>query len=216
MRELNEIIVHCTATPAGWRSEQTAEQKTAEVKRWHVTPKPDGRGWSDIGYHYLVDRDGTVVEGRPLERNGAHVLGHNTGTIGIALFGGKGGASTDHFNDNFTQEQNAALRSLINTLKQRWGITKLSGHNEYAAKACPCFDVRTWYNRKQPRTSIAQASTMQAGAVAGVSTVATGVTAVSALDGHAQTIAVIGAFIVLVALAWIMRERLKRWARGDR
>jgi len=212
MRELSEIIVHATATPPNWRPDQTTEQRVAEVRRWHV----EDRGWSDIGYHYLIDRDGTVVEGRPLGRTGAHVKGRNTGTIGIALFGGHGGSASDHFNDNFTQEQNVALRALIKKLRLRWGNLRLSGHNEYAAKACPCFDVREWFNREAPRSNVAQASTMQASAVAGVTTAATGVTAISALDGHAQTVVVVGMFIVLLALTWIMRERLKRWARGDR
>jgi len=57
MRPLNEIIIHATATRADWRVGQATSDKVAEVRRWHV----DERGWRDIGYHYLIDRDGTVV-----------------------------------------------------------------------------------------------------------------------------------------------------------
>jgi len=105
MRPLNEIIVHCTATRSDWWTGTSAQVKTNEVRNWHTS-----KGWSDIGYHYLIDRDGTVVSGRPLERTGAHVKGHNTGTIGISLFGGHGGSASDMFEDNFTEEQDAALR----------------------------------------------------------------------------------------------------------
>jgi N-acetyl-anhydromuramyl-L-alanine amidase AmpD len=141
MRHLDEIIVHCTATPATWRQGQTTSAKVAEVRRWHV----DERGWSDIGYHYLIDRDGTVVEGRPLARPGAHVRGHNRNSIGIALFGGHGSAETDAFADNFTPAQDAALRRLLDSLRdQHKTISKVTGHNEYAAKACPGFSVSEW------------------------------------------------------------------------
>tara|TARA_R100000935_G_scaffold5325_1_gene12291 strand:+ start:41798 stop:42409 length:612 start_codon:yes stop_codon:yes gene_type:complete len=139
MRTLNEIIVHCTATQADWRDGQSTSAKVAEVKRWHL-----GNGWSDIGYHYLIDRDGTVATGRPLGTVGAHVSGRNTGTIGISLFGGHGSAASDTFADNFTPAQDAALRKLLADLMAKYSIKKVTGHNEYAAKACPGFKVSTW------------------------------------------------------------------------
>ena len=119
-------------------------QKVAEIRRWHVSE----RGWKDIGYHFLIDRDGKVAPGRPVEKEGAHVMGHNTGTIGIALFGGHGSAETDAFAQNFTPEQDAALRKLIADLRRQYPIiSKISGHNEYAAKACPGFNVPAWYGK---------------------------------------------------------------------
>lgn len=142
MRPLNEIIIHCTDTRADWWEDKTTERKVSEVRRWHTTSP---RNWSDIGYHFLIDRDGTVMEGRPLEKVGAHVKGHNTGTIGISLFGGHGGAATDDFLDNFTEDQERALLTLIRQLQDNHPtITKISGHNQYAAKACPCFSVPAW------------------------------------------------------------------------
>lgn len=116
------------------------EKKIDEVRAWHTRD----RGWRDIGYHFLIDRNGKVGTGRPLEQIGAHVRGRNSGSIGIALFGGHGSAKTDKFEDNFTPEQDAALRQLLAELKNRFSISKVSGHNEYAAKACPGFKVSAW------------------------------------------------------------------------
>ena len=140
MRPIHEIIIHATATPANWRAGQPTSAKVAEVRRWHLD-----RGWSDIGYHYLIDRDGSIAAGRPLERVGAHVQGHNTGSVGIALFGGKGGVADGMFEDSYTPAQDKALRGLIGRLKAVYPITQISGHNEYANKACPCFKAMEWY-----------------------------------------------------------------------
>ena len=145
MRPLTEIIIHCTATRADWWTSKSTGQKIAEVKRWHLEKK-----WKDIGYHYLIDRNGNMLPGRPLDQVGAHTLDHNTGTIGISLFGGHGSAVTDEFEDNYTPEQEAALWKLISDLKAQYPtITKISGHNEYAAKACPGFSVPEWLNGRK-------------------------------------------------------------------
>ncbi|MEM9129928.1 MAG: N-acetylmuramoyl-L-alanine amidase [Pseudomonadota bacterium] len=144
MRRVDEIIIHCTATRAEWWSTRTVKQKTAEVRKWHV----EDRGWSDIGYHFLIDRDGKVATGRPIDRDGAHVRGHNKGTIGIALFGGHGGNEDDTFDDHFTPAQDAALRKMIAHLKDSYPtISKITGHHEYSAKACPCFRVTPWLEK---------------------------------------------------------------------
>lgn len=146
MRHLDEIILHTTATTVGWMKQAPAVEKVKEIRRWHV----EGRGWSDIGYHYLSDRDGAIAQGRPLERIGAHVQGHNEGTIGIALVGGYGGKASDNFLDNYTTEQDEAVRKLIAKLKRAYpSITKVSGHNQYANKECPCFYVPDWYAEAQ-------------------------------------------------------------------
>lgn len=155
MRRVDEIIIHCTATRAEWWSTRTVKQKTAEVRKWHV----EDRGWSDIGYAALIDRDGKVAMGRDLDNDGdtfddigAHTKGHNSRSIGIALFGGHGSRETDKFSDHFTPEQDAALRSMIADLKLRFPtIKKISGHNEYAAKACPGFDVMEWLEGEPPK-----------------------------------------------------------------
>lgn len=141
MRKITEIIIHCAATKPDFMPGATTAERIAEVRRWHV----EDNGWSDIGYHYLIDRDGTRRTGRDLDRTGAHVKDHNTGTIGICLFGGHGSAATDRFEEHFTPEQDQALRALLHELQMRFGVlVKVTGHNQYAAKACPGFDVPTW------------------------------------------------------------------------
>ena len=148
MRHINEIIVHCSATDPDWRKGQKTSTKVKEITRWHV----EGNGWSDIGYHYCIDRDGTVALGRPIEKSGAHTKGHNANSIGICIFGGRTSSATDQFLDNYTPEQEAALDNLIGELAAKYpAISKVSGHNEYAAKACPGFIVGDWY---APKTTL--------------------------------------------------------------
>lgn len=147
MRRINEVIIHCSATQPDWRLGQSFGTQVAEIRRWHV----ELNGWSDIGYHYLIGRDGRQAIGRPTGRTGAHVRGHNSGTIGICLLGGHGSSESDAFFDHFTEEQDNSLRNLIADLQETFGDIKISGHNQYAAKACPGFHVPTWYN-SSPKT----------------------------------------------------------------
>ncbi|MBS7588302.1 N-acetylmuramoyl-L-alanine amidase [Ancylobacter defluvii] len=130
-RPISEIIVHCTATPEG------KDYTVADIRAWHKD-----RGFSDIGYHYVVYRDGRVMVGRPVGQVGAHVAGHNTGTIGISYVGGVA-ADGKTAKDTRTAAQRASLLWLVQQLAAKHpGIRKVTGHNQYAAKACPSFDVR--------------------------------------------------------------------------
>lgn len=225
MRHIDEIIIHCSDTPPNWREDEPVLQQVAEVRRWHV----EENGWSDVGYHYLVGRNGKTFEGREIRRIGAHTKGHNANSIGIMLFGGKGSSADDNFRDNYTQEQNNALRKLIAELRQQYPtITKVSGHNEYAARACPGFSVTRWYNREdddgrkakivraQDRQSVSQSGTVRGSAVQGVSAVAGAVGALQALDGAAQAIAVTGCVIAGCLAVYFMRERIAAWRSGWR
>lgn len=142
MRNLSEIIVHCTATRPEWMASRPLSEKVAEIKRWHV----QGNGWRDIGYHYLIDRNGAISKGRPLEQTGAHVRGRNKASIGISLIGGHGSSENDKFADHFTPEQDAALRGLIGELQAAHGTMSIAGHNQFAAKACPGFHAPDWHN----------------------------------------------------------------------
>lgn len=133
MRKIDRIIIHCSATPEG------REVGLSEMRRWHLN-----RGFSDVGYHYLVHLDGRVEAGRPLGRTGAHCYGHNTGSIGICYIGGVA-ADGRTPKDTRTAAQRSALRALVTLLKFRFPHATLHGHNEFAAKACPSFDVqRDW------------------------------------------------------------------------
>jgi N-acetylmuramoyl-L-alanine amidase len=130
-RPIDEIIIHCTATPEG------KDYTVADVRAWHKQ-----RGWSDIGYHYVVYRDGTVHEGRPVGQVGAHVENHNTGTIGISYIGGLS-SNAKAAKDTRTPSQRTSLLWLVQQLAAKHrGIKRVTGHNQYAAKACPSFDVR--------------------------------------------------------------------------
>ena len=129
MRTIKEIIVHCTATPEG----RTVTVK--DVDAWHRQ-----RGFSGIGYHYLIGLDGEVWKGRNIEVAGAHCEGHNANSIGVCYVGGleKDGKTPK---DTRTAAQKTALVSLIADLRRQYPGATVHGHREFAAKACPCFDV---------------------------------------------------------------------------
>ena len=139
---VTEIILHCSATRPDWMQGQSIAAKRAEIWRWHV----EERGWRAIGYHWLIDRDGAVAPGRRETEIGAHVEGHNRGTIGICLLGGYGAKADDLFGRNFTEAQRRALRGLIGAIRARASINRVSGHNDYAAKACPGFRAKELLN----------------------------------------------------------------------
>lgn len=212
MRQIDEIIIHCSATRPEWNADLGGLAKVAEIRRWHV----EDNGWSDIGYHYIVDRNGQVFDGRPEGRSGAHTRGHNANSIGICLIGGFGSSETDNFDEHYTPKQEQVLRKLIAGIERRYDIKKISGHNQYAAKACPGFNVPRWLKRQKPRTSPAQSRTVQASVVQGASAIGGAVGALNALDGTAQIVALVGCFVVALAAMWIFKERLRKWAGGDR
>lgn len=137
---VDEIIVHCSATRPEWFRGLSLQAKRDEIRRWHLA-----NGWSDIGYHWLIDRDGAVLSGRPETVIGSHVAGHNSGSIGICLIGGHGSSESDPFLRNFTAAQDVTLRQLIAGISARTRITKVSGHNQYAERACPGFNVPAWF-----------------------------------------------------------------------
>lgn len=140
MRQIDKIIVHCAATRPEWMSGQSVTAKRDEIDRWHR-----GNGWAGIGYHFLIDRDGAVAEGRSIARAGAHVKGQNKTSIGICLVGGHGAAKDDEFTDHFTAAQDKALRKLISRLRRDFpSIRSVSGHNQWANKGCPGFYVPIW------------------------------------------------------------------------
>jgi len=133
MRTINKIILHCTATPEGRHT--TVE----DIRLWHKA-----QGWSDIGYHYVVYLDGSIHTGRPIEVAGAHTKGLNKNSIGVVYVGG-----IDALNfkpkDTRTDKQKEALDCLLNELLGTYKGATLHGHNEFAAKACPSFDVQKEY-----------------------------------------------------------------------
>lgn len=103
------------------------------------------RGWSDVGYHYVITRDGRIQVGRPLDRAGAHAKGYNQSSIGICYVGGV--SEGDHKpEDNRTDDQKLAMYELIVRLSERFHISDVLGHCDLpkVTKACPSFDVKEW------------------------------------------------------------------------
>ena len=142
-RNIKELIVHCSATPEG--EDFTVEQ----IRQWHTLPKPKGNGWSDIGYHYIIYRDGSIHAGRAESVSGAHTTGHNTCSIGICYIGGcpdRTVANWQHKSkDTRTPQQKLALVKLLKELKKKYPGAKIYGHRDFANKPCPSFDAKREY-----------------------------------------------------------------------
>ena len=136
-RNVDEIILHCTATPEG------EEFSNAQIKQSHLA-----RGFSDIGYHYVIGLNGEVRPGRVEAIGGAHCTGHNTRSIGVCYVGGCPPRTTPDWNkkskDTRTPAQEAALVKLVKELRGRYPGATVHGHHEFANKACPSFNVKTW------------------------------------------------------------------------
>ena len=131
--DTNYLVIHCSATRAD--QEITAEH----IRRWHM----DDNGWSDIGYHWVIERDGKIQHGRHAQSQGAHVRGHNHESIGICLVGGM--AENGDPEDNFTPEQWLVLEMLIEVLQVRYPAAQVVGHYYFTPyKTCPNFVVEHW------------------------------------------------------------------------
>jgi len=134
MRKINKIVIHCTATPEG------RDHDVADIRRWHLK-----RGFNDIGYHYLIHIDGTIEEGRPLNKQGAHCSGQNIGSIGICYVGGMS-KDMKKAKDTRTIKQKDSLILLMIQLMYKYNKDMtIHGHNEFANKACPSFNVQEEY-----------------------------------------------------------------------
>lgn len=147
-RRIDDIVVHCTATPAG--RPMTVEQ----IRRIH---KRDNH-WADIGYHYVILLDGTINSGRPVDQVGAHVSGHNAHSIGVVYVGGLS-ADGKTPTDTRTESQRGALLALLRMLRAIYPKARIRGHRDFSPdlnhngiiepsewiKQCPCFDAAKEY-----------------------------------------------------------------------
>ena len=130
----NWIVIHCSAT----RGSQNFT--AADIRRWHLD-----KGWKDIGYHYVIRRDGTVEPGRAPNAIGSHVQGHNADSVGICMVGGIDDKTWKPA-DNFTAAQWKSLRTLVERLTKTYPAAKVLGHRDFAGvnKACPSFAAKVW------------------------------------------------------------------------
>lgn len=128
MRKIDYIIIHCSATKEG------IDWKAKDIDQWHKQ-----RGFNKIGYHYVIDLDGTVETGRDENETGAHCVGYNKSSIGICYIGGLDRNLNPK--DTRTDKQKEALWNLVIKLLAKYPNANVYGHNEFAKKACPCFNV---------------------------------------------------------------------------
>lgn len=145
------LVVHCSATPA-----------SRDIGRKEIDLMHRQRGFREIGYHYVIRRDGTVEKGRPDDEPGAHVQGYNSRSLGICLVGGvKADGKTAE--QNFTPAQYDALEQTLRRLDKTHPWARVLGHrdlspdlnrdgkisrNEYM-KECPTFDVEPWWSQRR-------------------------------------------------------------------
>jgi len=134
MRAIHKIIIHCTATREG------DDISVDTIRRWHLA-----RGWSDCGYHYVIDIKGNINAGRPIELIGAHCRGENKYSIGIAYVGGVEADGVTP-KDTRTKAQKDAIIRLVKKLKGCYPDVTIHGHNEFANKACPSYNVQNEIN----------------------------------------------------------------------
>lgn len=130
MRKIDKIIIHCSATPEG------RDISVEQIDAWHRQ-----RGFAQIGYHFVIYRDGSVHIGRPLSKIGAHCRGHNASSIGICYIGGVDSHGLPK--DTRTSAQRAALKRIVENFRIQFPGISVHGHREFSDKNCPSFDVIT-------------------------------------------------------------------------
>lgn len=151
IRTINLIVVHCSATPPhlNWGAK--------DIDYLHRRQN----GWSSIGYHWVIRRDGCVEKGRNENLPGAHVRGYNLHSIGVCLVGGLDERGMPA--NNFTPKQFKSLRGVLEVLRFNYSDTRICGHRDLSPdldgdgtveanewiKACPCFDVAEWCRLNQ-------------------------------------------------------------------
>ena len=138
MRQITGIVIHCSASANG-----DARVTRDVIDKWHRE-----KGWSEIGYHYVIEIDGFINSGRELERIGAHVAGSNAKTVGICMIG----------TDKFSVKQWNSLNAMVRELREKYPEASVMGHRDYSPdkdgdgvvepweflKTCPGFSVADW------------------------------------------------------------------------
>lgn len=167
---IQKIIIHCSATQNGKPLANSKETAATVINRWHrqqgyqrgVTSQSFNPHLKHIGYHFVIDCDGTVETGRKVGEIGAHCKGHNKHSIGICLVGGLG-CDDEQYYGRFTQAQWQSLYQLLTQLESQYPHAKICGHRDLSPdlngdgtitpnewlKHCPCFDVWEWLDSEQ-------------------------------------------------------------------
>jgi len=145
-KPLTYLVIHCTATPEG------REVSADEIRRWHTSPKPKGRGWKQVGYSDIIHLDGTVENLVPYNdddvvdsweiTNGAS--GINSISRHVVYAGGVDANDVKKAKDTRTWLQELAMITYVKETIARHPNIKVAGHNQFAQKACPSFNVPVW------------------------------------------------------------------------
>jgi len=128
MREIKRIFIHCTD------SDDSLDIGVKAIRAWHTDPPPRGNGWSDVGYHYIIRRDGRIERGRSDSVKGAGVYGHNGDSLHIVWVG----------RNKISNTQLPALYSLNRGLMSKYDLQvfDIYGHGEVdSKKTCPNLDM---------------------------------------------------------------------------
>jgi len=145
LMKLKFLVLHCTATVDGQKV------TSDDIRRWHLSPKPAGRGWKQVGYEKMFHLDGTVEQ--LVENNDDDFVDGweiTNGAVGINSISRHwvyvGGLSRVNKapKDTRTAEQLESLKTQINAFIAKHPRILIAGHNQFAAKACPSFDVPKW------------------------------------------------------------------------
>lgn len=146
LKRVNYIVIHCSASPPD------NDIGVEEIRKWHLA-----RGFSDVGYHIVITRNGIVQFGRPIDQWGAHAAGFNSESIGICLVGGVkrptppvDARARFEPENNFTLAQWNSLEAVLLLLREKYPKAVTLGHRDLPGvrKDCPCFDVRKWLENK--------------------------------------------------------------------
>lgn len=134
MRHIKYIIIHCSDSP------DNMDIGVAEIRRWHKE-----KGWADVGYHFIIKRNGEVQNGRDVEIVGSHCQGYNSYSIGICLVGGRYNSGKNNIDDisHYTPEQIMSLKQLVFNLKEKYPEAEIKAHRDFnASKTCPNFNIK--------------------------------------------------------------------------
>ena len=145
MAKLQYLVIHCTATPEG------KPVSSADIRRWHTSPPPVGRGWKQVGYTDMIHLDGRIE--RLVRNNDDDIVdpwevtngveGKNSICRHIVYVGGMDQTNT-HPKDTRTPQQLASMAAFVKSFHQKFPGVKIVGHNAFSNKACPSFDVSDW------------------------------------------------------------------------
>lgn len=142
MTRIDYIVIHCSADPADTTKDAT------DVERYHRS-----LGWRDVGYHYLINRDGTLVAGRPEDMRGAHEKRVNSRSVAVCMIGGAPPVGSKEYRqglgeNNFTDPQWKTLEQIVRQLHAKYPNAEVLGHRdiEGVRKACPSFEARDWWS----------------------------------------------------------------------